>query len=239
MEHSNLENDNAYKEELILTFVNDVSPLVFSNIITDDNRSSKNNLSGLDQVIILEVGKYMDEVFNLEFVRAGIRIQVALMKKDLENGLITEEDIFNADFYKEIYEEEEEEEGEEYFDEDDPYRGKPYIDDGYYFYEDDIDDYDDEYWEEYYDYDFDDERFQAKIRRIAVGTLAGKITTDNPSEINRLTGYEQALYYVAHLLPAENEKERKKHVERIDRKVQAYLIDFEGGYDLISMINNY
>jgi len=235
MEHSNLENDNGYKEELILTFVNDVSPLVFSNVITDDNRSCKSDLSGLDQVIILEVGKYMDEVFNLDFVRAGIRIQVALMKKDLENGLISEEDIFNADFYSEIYEEEE----EEYFDEDDPYEGKPYIDDGYYSCEDDIDDYDDEYWEEYYDYDFDDERFQAKIRRIAVGTLAGKITTDNPSEINGLTGYEQALYYVAHLLPAENERERKEHVERIDRKVQAYLIDFEGGYDLISMINNY
>lgn len=237
MEHSNLENDNAYKEELILTFVNDVSPLVFSNIITDDNRSSKDNLSGLDQVIMLEVGKYMDEVFNLDFVRAGIRIQVALMKKDLESGLISEEDIFNADFYREIYEEGEEE--EEDFDEDDPYEGKPYIDDGYYYYADDIDDYDDEYWEEYYDYDFDDERFQAKIRRIAVGTLAGKITTDNPSQISGLTGYEQALYYVAHLLPAENEKERRKHVEMIDRKVQAYLIDFEGGYDLISMINSY
>ena len=237
MEHSNLENDNSYKEELILTFVNDVSPLVFSNIITDDNRSCKNNLSGLDQVIILEVGKYMDEVFNLEFVRAGIRIQVALMKKDLENGLISEEDIFNADFYREIYEEGEEE--EEYFDEDDPYEGKPYIDDGYYSYEDDVDCYDDEYWEEYYDYDFDDERFQAKIRRIAVGTLAGEITTDTPSEIHGLTGYEQALYYVAHLLPSEDAEERRKNVERIDRKVQAYLIDFEGGFDLISMINNY
>jgi hypothetical protein len=238
MEHSNIENDNGYKEELILTFVNDVSPLVFSNIITDDNRSSKNKLSGLDQVIILEVGEYMDDVFNLDFVRAGIRIQVALMKKDLKNGLITEEDIFNADFYKEIYEEEEDEE-EEYFDEDDPYKSKPYIDDGYYSYEDDIDDYDDEYWEEYYDYEFDDEKFQAKIRRIAVGTLAGKITTDNSSEINGLTGYEQALYYVAHLLPSENAEERRKNVERIDRKVQAYLIDFEGGFDLISMINNY
>jgi hypothetical protein len=217
MEYSNLENGNEYKqEELILTFVNDISPLVFSNIITDDNRSSKNDLSGLDQVIMLEVGKYMDEVFNLEFVRAGIRMQVALMQKDLENGLISEEDIFNADFYKEINEEEEED-----------------------FDEDDIDDYDDEYWEEYYDYDFDDERFQAKIRRIAVGTLAGKITTDNPSQINALTGYEQALYYVAHLLPAEDEKERKKHAERIDRRVQTYLRDFEGGYDLISMINKY
>ncbi|HRY22368.1 MAG TPA: hypothetical protein P5311_01210 [Candidatus Dojkabacteria bacterium] len=217
MEYSNLENGNEYKqEELIFTFVSDISPLVFSNIITDDNRSTKNDLSGLDQVIMLEVGEYMDEVFNLEFVRAGIRIQVALMQKDLENGLISKEDIFNADFYKEIYEEE-----EEYFD------------------EDDIDDYDDEYWEEYYDYDFDDERFQAKIRRIAVGTLAGRITTDNPSQINGLTGYEQALYYIAHLLPAENEGEREKHLEKIARKVQAYLIDFEGGYDLISMINKY
>lgn len=237
MEHSNLEDDNAYKEELILTFVNDVSPLVFSNIITDDNRSCKNDLSGLDQVIMLEIGEYMDEVFNLDFVRAGIRIQVALMKKDLESGLITKEDIFNADFYREIYEEGEED--EEYFDEDDPYAGKPYIDDGYYYYEGDIDDYDDEYWEEYYNYEFDDERFQAKIRRIAVGTLAEKITTDNPSKISGLTGYEQALYYVAHLLPAKNEKERKKYVERINRKVQGYLIDFRGGYDLISMINNY
>jgi len=236
MEYSNLENGNEYKqEELILTFVNDISPLVFSNIITDDNRSSKNDLSGLDQVIILEVGRYMDNIFNLDFVRAGIRVQVALMKKDLENGLISEEEIYNADFYKEIYEEEE----EEYFDEDDPYREKPYIDDGYYCYEDDIDDYDDEYWEEYCDYDFDDERFQAKIRRIAIGTLAGKITTDNPSEINGLTGYEQVLYYVAHLMPVENGKERKKHVERIDRRVQTYLIDFEGGYDLISIINKY
>ena len=217
MKDSNLENRNEYKqEELIFTFVSDISPLVFSNIITDDNRSTKNDLSGLDQVIMLEVGEYMDEVFNLEFVRAGIRIQVALMQKDLENGLISKEDIFNADFYKEIYEEE-----EEYFD------------------EDDIDDYDDEYWEEYYDYDFDDERFQAKIRRIAVGTLAGRITTDNPSQINGLTGYEQALYYIAHLLPAENEEEREKHLEKIARKVQAYLIDFEGGYDLISMINKY
>lgn len=236
MEHSNLENDNTYKEELILTFVNDVSPLVFSNIITDDNRSPKNDLSGLDQVIMLEIGKYMDQVFNLDFVRAGIRIQVALMKKDLENGLISEEDIFNADFYRGIYGEEEE---EKYFDEDDPYEGKPYINDGDYYYEDDIDYYDDEYWEEYYDYEFDDERFQSKIRRIAVGTLAGEITTDTPSEINGLTGYEQALYYVAHLLPSENAEERRRNVERIDRKVQAHLMDFEGGFDLISMINNY
>ncbi len=104
---------------------------------------------------------------------------------------------------------------------------------------DDIDDYDNEYRKEYYDYDFDDERFQAKIKRIAIGTLAGMITLDNPSEINGLTGYEQAIYYVAHLLPAENEEERKKIVEKIDRKVQAYYIDLEGGYDLISMINNY
>jgi len=38
MEYSNLENDNNnYKEELILAFVSDISPLVFSNIITDDN----------------------------------------------------------------------------------------------------------------------------------------------------------------------------------------------------------
>lgn len=238
MEHSNIENDNSYKEELILTFVNDVSPLVFSNIITDDNFSPKNDLSGsgLDQVIRFEVGKYMDEIFDLDFIRAGIRIQVGLLKKDLQDGLITQEDIYNADFYKEIYEEEEE---EEYFDEDDPYEGKPYIDDGYYFYEDDVDCYDEEYWEEYYDYEFDDERFQAKIRRIAVGTLAGKITTDNPSEINGLTGYEQVLYYVAHLLPAENQKERDKLIEKIDRKVQAYIIDFEGGYALVSMFNNY
>ncbi len=233
MEHSNLENDNGYKEELILTFVYDVSPLVFSNIITDDNRSSKNDLSGLDQVIMLEVGKHMDKIFNLEFVRAGIKIQVGLMKKDLENGLISEEDISNIDFDTQIYEDEED------LDDEEAYEKKPYIDDGYYRYEDDIDCYDEEYWEEYYDYEFDDERFQAKIRRVAVGCLAGKITTDSHSQINGLTGYEQVLYYIAHLLPAKNEEERMENIEMIDRKVQAYLIDFDGGMDLISMVNNY
>jgi hypothetical protein len=212
MEYSNLENDNNYKEELILAFVNDVSPLVFSNIITDDNISPKNGLSGLDQVIMFEVGKDMDDIFDLDFVRAGIRIQVGLMKKDLKDGLISEEDIADADFYKDIYEDEEE-------------------------YLDDIDDYDDEYWAEYYEYD--DERFQRKIRRITVGHMAGKITTDNPSKINGLTGYEQAVYYVAHLLPVKDEEERKRNIELIDRKVQAYLIDFDGGMDLPSLIDNY
>jgi len=205
-----------------LTFVNDVSPLVFSNLITDDNLSPKNGLSGLDQLIMFETGKHLDDIFNLDFVRAGIRIQVALMKKDLENGLISEEDISNIDFDTHIYEDEEED-----------------IDDGYYLYEEDIDCYDDEYWEKYYDYEFDDERFQAKIRRVAVGYLAGKITTDSPSQINGLTGYEQVLNYMAHLLPTRNDKERQKNVEKIDQRVQAYLIDFDGGMDLVSMINNY
>ena len=234
MEHSNLENDNDYKEELILTFVNDVSPLVFSNIITDDNLSPKNGLSGLDQLIMFETGKHLDDTFDLDFVRAGIRIQVALMKKDLENGLITEEDISNIDFDTHIYEDEEED-----IDDEDPYEGEPYINDGYYRYEDDEDCYDDEYWEEYYDYEFDDERFQAKIRRVAVGYLAEKITIDNPSPINGLTGYEQVINYMAHLLPTKDDKERQKNAEEIDRKVKAYLIDFDGGMDLISMINNY
>ena len=221
MEYSNLENDNDYKEELILTFVNDVSPLVFSNLITDDNLSPKNGLSGLDQLIMFETGKHLDDTFDLDFVRAGIRVQVAHLKKYLEDGLITEEDIFNIDFDTQTYEDEED------------------IDDGYYLYEDDEDCYDDEYWEEYYDYEFDDERFQAKIRRVAVGYLAEKITIDNPSPINGLTGYEQVINYMAHLLPTKDDKERQKNVERIDRKVKAYLIDFDGGMDLISMINNY
>ena len=233
MEHSNLENDNDYKEELILTFIDDVSPLVFSNIITDDNLSPKNGLSGLDQLIMFETGKHLDDIFDLDFVRAGIRIQVAHLKKYLEEGLISEEDISNIDFDTQMYEEEED------LDDEDPYEGEPYIADGYYRYEDDIDCYDDEYWEEYYDYEFDDERFQAKIRRVAVGYLTEKITIDNPSQINGLTGYEQVINYMAHLLPTKDDKERQKNVERIDQRVQAYLMDFDGGMDLVSMINNY
>ncbi len=214
MEYSNLENDNNYKEELILAFVNDVSPLVFSNKITDDNISPKNGLSGLDQVIMFEVGKYLDDIFDIDFVRAGIRLQVGLMKKDLRNGLISEDDILNADFYSEVYEEED-------------------------VYFDDIDDSDDEYWAKYYNYEFDDKRFQEKIRRIAVGHLIGVITTDNPSDINGLTGYEQVAHYLAHLLPVENEKERRKNIKKINQKVQTYFMDFHGGFDLISSINNY
>lgn len=238
MESSNLENDNDYKTEFLLDFVEDISPLVFSNKITDDNISKHNGLSGLNQVILFETGKYLDDIYDLDFVRAAILVQVAFMKKELEEDLMDEEDLFD-DVFRELYNEDENLDEEDSKDEEDPYKGKPYIDDGYDSYEDDIDDYDNKYRKKYYDYDFDDERFQAKIRRIAIGTLAGEITTDNPSEINGLTGYEQALYYVAHLLPAENEEERKKIVEKIDRKVQAYYIDFEGGYDLISMVENY
>lgn len=238
MESSNLENDNDYKTEFLLDFVEDISPLVFSNKITDDNISKHNGLSGLNQVILFETGKYLDDIYDLDFVRAAILVQVAFMKKELEEDLMDEEDLFD-DVFKELYNKDENLDEENPKDGEDPYKGKPYIDDGYDSYEDDIDDYDNEYRKEYYDYDFDDERFQAKIKRIAIGTLAGMITLDNPSEINGLTGYEQAIYYVAHLLPAENEEERKKIVEKIDRKVQAYYIDLEGGYDLISMINNY
>ena len=234
MEYSNLENDSDYKEELILAFVNDVSPLVLLNIITDDTPSPRNAPSGLDQVIMFEVGEYMDDIFDLDFVKAGIRLQIGLLKRDLRNGLISEDDIFNADFYSEIYEEK-----NEYSDSDDPYEGEPYINDGYFHHKDDRDDYDDEYWAEYYNYEFDDKRFQEKIKRFAVGYLIGGITADNPSKINGLTGYEQVIYYLAHLLPAENEKERRKNVKRINQKVQSHLSDFNGGVNLISLLNSY
>lgn len=239
MEHSNLEHDNDYKDELLSYFVGDISPLIFFHEITDDSLSPRNGLSPLDQVIMFEAGPYLDDCFNLDFVRACIIVEVAYMKKEFEEGLLDMEDAIDGTYGDLVDEEEYIEEDEEDFDNEDPYNTKPYIDDGYFYYEDDIDYYDDEYWEDYYTYTFDDERFQKKVRRLAVGYLAGKITTDNPSKLNGKTGYEQVVYYLAHLLPADNELEEMENIKKVDQKVQTYLMDFDGGANLVSLINSY
>jgi hypothetical protein len=130
MESSNLENDNDYKTEFLLDFVEDISPLVFSNKITDDNISKHNGLSGLNQVILFETGKYLDDIYDLDFVRAAILVQVAFMKKELEEDLMDEEDLFD-DVFKELYNKDENLDEENPKDGEDPYKGKPYIDVGY------------------------------------------------------------------------------------------------------------
>jgi hypothetical protein len=82
MEHSNLENDPESRAEIIFDFVEEVAPLVLCRQITDDAKSPTNGLSGLDQVIMFAVGEYLDEEFNLNFVKAGIILELGYLKKE-------------------------------------------------------------------------------------------------------------------------------------------------------------
>jgi len=213
VEFSSLENENDYKNEKIYTFVENVTPLVIQGSITNDNPSPSNGLSGLEQVILFAVGPYMDDIYNMEFIKALIIVQKATIEKQTEE-LLSGDDEWENEWEEDEWEEEDCPE--------DPYWNKPYIEDNYY------EEFIEPEYEQIY-YKIDDPEFKKKVKRIATGYLQGIFTEDNQSKINGLTGIGQVVSYVAELLYPDSKEEKREDCTRIEKMVQGYILDLRGG----------
>jgi hypothetical protein len=87
MSWSSLENNPEDKMEIIEETLDEVSMFLLTEAITDDNPSCQNGLTSLEQILLFELGEFIDDKITLEYLTD----KVYILARELE---IEEEELF-------------------------------------------------------------------------------------------------------------------------------------------------
>ena len=102
MEHNRPQRDDEGRDEQeriekIEFVVDELAYFVTQGIVTEDNPSPSNHLTSLDQIIQFELDEYLDDKFNVGYIKACVTKEIAETKYYEYTAEIDDEDWWDED----------------------------------------------------------------------------------------------------------------------------------------------